>query len=153
MARRATIVRMETAAELLSSAEADAAELRRKDAELAEQEDRVRLARADVRTQLADLTRAIEVMRKYMKLPATPEQPTARSQSVAQLSYEIMLTNGGQMGVRELLAELVKVGKLKGGTSDYGTVFGALQRNSALFTKVGPGQFATVPPSAPERPS
>jgi hypothetical protein len=145
--------------ELIQRVDQELQDLAAEDGTLASQEEDVRRRRNEIRGRMAYLTNGLEFVRNIMErqVGATPEAgffeasavPTRTmtgTQTVADLSAEMMKQRGGTMKVRDILVELVKLGKLKGAKADYGTVFGTLSRNPARFRRVSPGEFELAIP-------
>jgi hypothetical protein len=153
--------------EFLARLDHDMRTLELRDRSLAEDEERIRRERTDIRARLADLNRVATVYREYMGRPR-PETnaldlnlgdatngtaPVALTGTVPDIAAALMAANGGRMKIRGILDEMVRIGKLKGKKGDYGSVFGALARNKDRFYQVGPGEFGLRNPSAPEQPA
>lgn len=145
--------------------------LARKEDELAKRIEAAQRERATIRSRVTELTKSFAVYQEMMRdmgsvdgeaiespgqttanlapIPSTVPQRTNGTQTTAlgttaELAAAFMKAHGGRARIKDLLAELVRVGKLAGNEGDYGSVFGALKRNSDKFVKVGPGEFALV---------
>jgi hypothetical protein len=116
----------------LAKIDAEMRDLSKEDRQLETQEDEVRRRRNELKSRLTDLSRARDVYAEMMGLKARPTRGLFDSGAsevapeiqvpvrgtVADLSYEIMAARGGRMRVRDVLDELTRIGKLKGGHGD-----------------------------------
>ncbi len=142
--------------------------LSRREDELAKREEVIRRERAAIRARTTELSRVMTLYESMMGPPtveasdaetvpiaeSAPIRPSAAAPversdgtdalTTADLSATIMAAQGGRAKIRELLDELVRVGKLPGNEGDYGSVYNALKRHPNRFVKTGPGEFALV---------
>lgn len=133
--------------EFVTRIEADLRGMATQDADLAAEEEVIRSKRSELRSRLAELTRLRDVYRSYMGIQSG-KQPdkglfdaeTPRAGTIADLAFVTVQQHGGQMKVRAIQDELTRIGKLKGGPGDYGTLFGSLSRDRR-FMKASRGVF------------
>lgn len=109
--------------------------------------DQASTATAAEASRICDMTdQAARLTRAGTATPVRARSPGSRKRGhLAQLSYQIIREHGGDMRVRDLLVELVAIGRMTGTHADYATVFATLKRNRALFEKLSPGRFAVIP--------
>lgn len=110
-----------------------------------EAEDR----RARIRQQLSLYEQSLAVYRQVMDLPRTPQEqlPLIRglSGTIADMAAQIIQDRGGPVTVRELVDLLTAAGKFKSPGKDrtnYGTVFGTLQRDERFIKTPKKGEFS-----------
>jgi hypothetical protein len=139
--------------------------LEARDAALAATEENIRRERAEIRGRVGDLARVVTVYREFMGLVNKTVAPvsmwpemagsgsngTKPTRTIADIAEAYLADHGGRAKVSDIVAELVRLKRLTGKHSDYGTVFGTLSRNPRRFMKVATGEFAVMNPSAPEK--
>ena len=120
-------------------------------AEVDELVQRAETTRAKLREEQNVLEQAVAMYKKVMEIPfATREQlplvGTLRG-TVADMCAQIIQVRGGSVPVRELVQLLAGAGKFKNPKnyrSNYGTVFGTLQRDERFRKTPGKGKFGLV---------
>jgi len=164
---------MATTDRFLTLANRELRNLQRREEDLAKRFEQMQRDRAAIRTRIAELTKTVTVYQEFIGAstddesfndehiadtrPETPHvepslivnTPPAHvngeaSMTTADIAAAYMAEHGGQAKIRDLLDELIRVGKLAGKEGDYGSVFGALKRNPKRFVKVAAGEFALV---------
>jgi hypothetical protein len=134
--------------EFMARLDQDLRDLATSETRLAAEEESIRARRNELRVRIADLTRLRDVYREYMGMQPvsqsdrglfdTTEMP--RTGTIADMAYVALKQHGGPMRVKDVQAELTRVGKLRGAQGDYGTLFGSLARDPR-FKKAGRGLF------------
>ena len=139
-------------------------EIARRETKLSEQEDAIRRQRSELRSRSTELTRSLNVYRQVMEMDDSTERQETRSEdstsaegTIADIAERILRAQGRPMTTNEIVAELQRVGKLKGGgesgRGDYGTAYRTLLRDSR-FARVDKGVFSLADdPNEPEPPS
>jgi len=134
--------------------------LEARDTELASTEEEIRRERAEVRSRVNELNRALSIYRSVMGLPNASKPPAASelfpqasmsftvgaqaTRTIADIAEDYMAEHGGRAKVTDIVRELVRLKRLKGKHGDYGTVYGTLKRNERRFIWVGEGEFAVA---------
>jgi glutathione S-transferase len=152
----------------VKKASAEIREIGRRDEALTKQEDDLRRKRAEMRARLAELNKALSVYKNLMGMSTEDESPqtadvqmpNSRSltggETIADLAFATIRRQGAPMKIGDVVEELQKLGKLKGGGAtgrgDYGTVYRALNRDPR-FLRSGKGEFSLVPATVPEQPA
>jgi hypothetical protein len=153
----------------VKKATAEIRDIARREEALIKQEDDIKRRRSELRLRLAELTKTLAVYKSLMGIgtetavatqsDAVPiKRESAAGETIADVAFSVMSRQGEPMKIGDLVTELQKLGKLKGGGAsgrgDYGTLYRTLNRDRR-FVRSDKGEFSlsVVSPSAPEQPS
>ncbi len=135
--------------------ESELRDIARREAKLSEQEDSLKRQRSELRSRSVELTRTLNVYKQVMgilvgdtatQLAAPPEMQSPTTEgTIADIAESVLRRHGRPMTTNEIVAELQRAGKLKGGgesgRGDYGTAYRTLLRDSR-FVRVDKGVFS-----------
>lgn len=140
---------------LLSQFDREIADLTARDNALSEQESLIKQERDVLKLKMAQISQLREGLLAWAGRNESRdsqaislfsgEASSVPEGTIAEMAYAILRQHGGRMKVQAILEELIKIGKLKGGRGDYGTLYGTLSRDTRRFRRMDKGVFAVVP--------
>jgi len=146
---------METPNEFMARAAQDLADWVAENQKLAVDEESIRLRRVELRARITKLLRLREGYEQYMGIHLSPmlddallvpgEIAYGPMGTIANMAYRAIVQHGGQMRIKDVVAELTRLGRVGGSHNDYATVYRALSRDSRV-ERVAPGEFRLVLP-------
>jgi hypothetical protein len=102
------------------------------EAQIRREEEALREKRSRLATERDELLHVLELYGRVMGVPV-PDRPAPVTESIPVLTERFLRARGGSATVKEIVAELERLGKLRGPQANhYNVVFGALRRASQV---------------------